>query len=169
MKEVRTLEGQLSGRGLRIGIVAARFNEAVVERLIAGALDALTRHGSASEDMRLVRVPGAFEIPLAAKVMAESGEHDAIVCVGALIRGETPHFDVLASQVTASLGQVQLATGVPIALGILTCNTAEQAMDRAGLKSGNKDFEAAVAAIEMAGLLRELKGDRSRGKRRDRT
>jgi 6,7-dimethyl-8-ribityllumazine synthase len=152
------VEGILVARGLRFAVVAARFNQAVVDRLLEGALDCLLRHGAGSSDLMVLRVPGAFELPIAAKLAAESGEHDAVVCLGALVRGATPHFDVLASQVTSALGQLALSSGVPIGFGLLTCDTMEQALERAGLKGGNKGFEAALAAIETVNLLRELKG-----------
>lgn len=166
---IELTEGALDGTGLRMAIVAARFNETVVERLLAGAIDGLVRHGVAAGDLHVARVPGAFEVPLAARVMAQEGTFDAVVCVGALVRGATPHFNLLASQVCSALGQVQLETGVPVAFAVLTCNSVEQAMDRAGLKGGNKGFEAAMVAIEMANLLRQLRRERPRGRRRDRT
>jgi 6,7-dimethyl-8-ribityllumazine synthase len=152
MVEVR--EGGHDGRGLKLGVVASRFNSAVTERLLSGALDALERHGVAEDAIRVVRVPGAFEIPLVADWMAASGEWDAIVCLGALIKGETPHFDFISAWVVAEIGRSSLAHRVPIALGILTTNTTEQALERSGTTHGNKGFEAALVAIEMANLLR---------------
>jgi 6,7-dimethyl-8-ribityllumazine synthase len=163
---MRTVEGALAGGGLRVAVVAARFNEAITERLLAGALDCLRRHGVAETALTVVHVPGSYEIPLAAKVLAESGEQDAVVCVGALVRGATPHFDVLASQVASGLGQVMLATGVPVTFGVLTCDSLEQAVERSGAKAGNKGWDAALAALEMANVLRELKAARvPRGER----
>lgn len=154
MVDVR--EGALDGRGLRLAVVASRFNSAVTERLLAGALDGLREHGVAEEATRVVRVPGAFEIPLIADRMAAGGEWDAIVCLGALIRGETPHFDFISGWVVGEIGRSSLAHRVPIALGILTTNTTEQALERAGAKHDNKGFEAALVAIEMANLCKGL-------------
>jgi 6,7-dimethyl-8-ribityllumazine synthase len=163
---IRTLEGSLMASGLRFAIVVARFNEVVTERLLQGALDGLRRHGAAEAGITVVKVPGSFELPLAAKMVAESAEVHAVIALGALLRGETPHFDVLASQVTGALGQVALASGIPVAFGLLTCDTLEQAMDRAGAKGGNKGFDAALVAIEMASLARDLKTERApRGRR----
>jgi 6,7-dimethyl-8-ribityllumazine synthase len=150
------IEGVLKANDLRIAIVASRWNDLIVSRLIGGAQDALTRLGASAANLTLVRVPGSFEIPLAAKKLAESGRCDAIVCVGAVIRGETPHFDYIAAEVTKGMGAVSLETGVPIAYGIITADTVEQAINRAGVKAGNKGFEAAMAAVEMANLLKEL-------------
>ena len=150
------LEGVLKANDLRIAIVASRWNDLIVSRLIGGAQDALLRLGASATNLTLVRVPGSFEIPLAAKKLAESGRCDAIICVGAVIRGETPHFDYIAAEVTKGMAAVSLETGVPIAYGIITADTVEQAINRAGVKAGNKGFEAAMAAVEMANLLREL-------------
>jgi 6,7-dimethyl-8-ribityllumazine synthase len=150
------IEGVLKANDLRIAIVASRWNDLIVTRLIGGAQDALLRLGANATNLTLVRVPGSFEIPLAAKKLAESGRCDAIICVGAVIRGETPHFDYIAAEVTKGMAAVSLETGVPIAYGIITADTVEQAINRAGVKAGNKGFEAAMAAVEMANLLREL-------------
>ena len=150
------LEGQLKADGLRFAIVASRWNDLIVSRLVGGAQDALLRLGAAAEQITLVRVPGSFEIPLAAKKLATSGRYDAIICVGAVIRGETPHFDYIAAEVTKGIASATMSTGVPIAYGIITADTVEQALNRAGVKAGNKGFEAAMSAVEMANLLKEL-------------
>ncbi len=150
----RTFEGNLLGQGLHVGIVAARFNEFIVNKLVGGAFDALQRHGVAAEDIDLAWVPGSFEIPLVAKRMAESGRYAAVVCVGAVIRGATPHFDYVAAEVSKGVANVSLGSGVPVIFGVLTTENIEQAIERAGTKAGNKGFDAAVAAIEMANLLR---------------
>lgn len=141
---------------MRVAIVAARFNELVVDGLLEGAQDTLARHGVAAQSVSIVRVPGAFEIPLAAKKLCESGQCDAVVALGAVIRGATPHFDYVAGQCAAGLGKVQLETGVPIAFGVLTTDTLEQALERAGSKAGNKGADAALSAIEMVNLLRDI-------------
>lgn len=151
-----TIDGHLRGDGLRIAVVVSRFNDLVTERLEAGAVDGLRRHGVDDASVTVVRVPGAFELPLAALRMASSGEVDAVVCVGAVVRGSTPHFDHVAGQCAAGIQRAQLDTGVPVIFGVLTTDTLEQALDRAGGKMGNKGFEAAVAAIEMADVLRQL-------------
>lgn len=152
----RTVQGVLDARGSRFGIVISRFNSFISDRLLDGALDALNRHGAADDDVTVAWVPGSFEIPLTAKRMAVSGKYDAVICLGALIRGETPHFDHLASVVTKSLGTLGLESGVPVIYGVLTCNTMEQAIERAGLKSGNRGFDAAMAAIEMIQVLKQV-------------
>jgi 6,7-dimethyl-8-ribityllumazine synthase len=144
------------GNGLKIGIVVARFNEAITNALLRGAQDALRRHGVAAEDVDIAWVPGAFEIPLAAKEMALSGQYQAIVCLGAVIRGATAHFDYVAGQVAGGLTTASLETRIPMAFGVLTTESIEQALERAGSKGSNKGFEAAVAAIEMANLMAEL-------------
>ncbi len=149
-------QGSLDGKGLRIGVVAARFNEVVVDKLVDGALDCLRRHGVADDDIELVWVPGSFELPLVARRLAESERVDAIVTLGAVVRGQTAHFDYVAAQ-AAEVGRVALATGVPITFGTLTTETFEQAVDRAGGKLGNKGWEAALAAIETARLLEDIK------------
>nr|PZN59009.1 MAG: 6,7-dimethyl-8-ribityllumazine synthase [Sphaerobacter thermophilus] len=153
---MRTIEGMLTGRGLRIGMVVARFNEFVTSKLMEGALDALVRHEVDPDAIDVLWVPGSFEIPLAAKRMADSGRYDAVVCLGAVIRGATPHFDYVASEVAKGVANVSLATGVPVIFGVLTTDTIEQAIERAGTKAGNKGFDAAVTAIEMANALRQL-------------
>ncbi|MSM38765.1 MAG: 6,7-dimethyl-8-ribityllumazine synthase [Geobacter sp.] len=150
-------EGNLDAKGLRFGIVVGRFNSFIGERLLEGAMDALLRHGADDGNIAVARVPGSFEIPLAAKAMAETGNYDALICLGAVIRGATPHFDYVAGEVAKGIAQVSLATGMPIAFGVLTTDTIEQAVERAGTKAGNKGFDAAVTAIESANLLKGLK------------
>ena len=152
----RVIEGDLSVRDLRIACVAARFNDFVVEALVRGALDILKRHGLPEKQIEIVRVPGAFEIPLVLRKLAMSRRYDALIALGAVIRGETPHFDYVASECASGIGRVALETGVPIAFGVLTTDTVEQAMDRAGGKAGNKGADAALTAIEMVNLLRRL-------------
>jgi 6,7-dimethyl-8-ribityllumazine synthase len=149
-------EGKLDAKGLKFGIVIARFNSFIGERLLEGAIDAIVRHGGDDKNIHVARVPGAFEIPLAAKKLAESGRYDALVCLGAVIRGSTPHFDYVASEVSKGVASVSLETGVPVAFGVLTTDTIEQAVERAGTKAGNKGFDAAVTAIEMANVFKEL-------------
>lgn len=153
---MRTLEGKLIGAGLKFALVVSRFNSFITERLLEGAADCLRRQGVAEDDLMLVRVPGAWEIPLAAKRLATSKAHDAVVCLAAVIRGSTPHFDYVAGEVSKGIAQVALESGVPISFGILTTDTLEQAIERAGSKAGNKGFAAAEAAIEMANLLKAL-------------
>jgi len=150
-------EGKLDAKGLKFGIIVSRFNSFISERLLEGAVDALVRHGGDDRNIYVARVPGAFEIPLAAQKLAGSGKYDAVICLGAVIRGSTPHFDYVASEVTKGIASVSLASGVPIAFGVLTTDTIEQAVERAGTKAGNKGFEAAVTAIETANLLKALK------------
>jgi 6,7-dimethyl-8-ribityllumazine synthase len=152
----RTIQGQLNSSGMRFAIVASRFNDFVTSRLLGGALDALERTGAAESDITVVRVPGSFEIPLAAKKLVQTKKYDAVICLGTLIRGETPHFDYLSSEVTKGIGSVALESGTPVAYGVLTADSVEQAIDRAGMKSGNKGFEAALSAVEMASLLKQL-------------
>lgn len=153
---IRTYEGSFDGRNLRVAVIASRFNETIGRSLLDGALDCLTRHGVTENDITVAWVPGAFELPAAAKRIAESGEVDAIVCVGAVIRGETPHFDYVAGHAAKGIGDASLATGIPIMFGVLTTDTLEQATSRAGGKMGNKGFEAALGAIEMANLYASL-------------
>ena len=148
------IEGTLRADGLRFAIVASRWNDMIVSQLIHGAEDALRRLGAGAEAITTLRVPGSFEIPLAAKRCAASGEYSAVICVGAIIRGETPHFDYLAAAVTNGIASAASETGVPISYGIITADTVEQAVNRAGVKAGNKGFEAAMSAVEMANLLR---------------
>ena len=150
-------EGNLDAKGLKFGIIVSRFNSFISERLLEGALDAIVRHGGSDADIHVARVPGAFEIPLAAKKMAEAGKYDAVICLGAVIRGSTPHFDYVASEVSKGIATVSLTSGVPIAFGVLTVDTIEQAVERAGTKAGNKGFEAAVTAIESVNLMKVLK------------
>ena len=152
----KTSEGRLVAKGLKFGIVASRFNEFITSKLLDGALDALTRHGADDGDIAVAWVPGAFEIPLLAKKMADSGKYDAVICLGAVIRGSTPHFDYIAAEVTKGVAQVALSTLVPTILGVITTDTIEQAIERAGTKAGNKGFEAAASAIEMANLIRSV-------------
>lgn len=151
-----TFNGQRRGDGLRVALVCSRFNELVTERLLAGATDGLLRHGVDPASVTTAWVPGAFELPLVAARLAASGEVDAVVCLGAVIRGATAHFDFVAGQCAAGVMRAQLDTGIPVILGVLTTDTVDQALDRAGGKSGNKGFDAAAAAIEMADLLRQL-------------
>jgi 6,7-dimethyl-8-ribityllumazine synthase len=150
------IEGKLDAKGLRVGIIVGRFNSFIAERLLDGALDALVRHGAADTDIDILRVPGAFEIPLAAQKMAGRGRYDAIICLGAVIRGSTPHFDYVASEVSKGVASVSLNSGVPVIFGVLTTDTIEQAVERAGTKAGNKGFDAAVTAIETANVFKEL-------------
>ena len=151
---MKVIEGKLTAEGLHIGIVAARFNEFITNKLVSGAIDALKRHGASEENITLAWVPGAFEIPLGAQKMANSHNFDAIICLGAVIRGSTPHFDYVAGEVTKGVAQVGLHTGVPTIFGVLTTENIEQAIERAGTKAGNKGFDAAMTAIEMANLLK---------------
>jgi 6,7-dimethyl-8-ribityllumazine synthase len=146
------MEGGLSAAGKRFAIVVSRFNAFITERLFLSAYDGLLRSGAKKKDIALVRVPGAFEIPLAARTLAETKKYDAILCIGCLLRGDTAHYDVIVNEVTRGIGQSAQETGVPHAFGVLTCDTLEQAIDRAGLKMGNKGLEAALAAVEMANL-----------------
>ncbi len=150
------LEGDLSAAGMRFAVVVARWNAVITERLVQGALDALMRSGARREDIQIARVPGSWEIPAAARPLAETGKFDAIITLGCLIRGETAHYEAIYNEVARGIGQSQQETGVPHSFGVLTCETLEQALDRAGLKSGNKGFEAAAAAIEMASLRRKI-------------
>jgi 6,7-dimethyl-8-ribityllumazine synthase len=146
-------EGKLDAAGLRFGIVVGRFNSFISERLLEGALDALVRHGANADTIDVARVPGSFEIPLAAQKMAESGRYDALICLGAVIRGATPHFEYVSAEVSKGVAHVSLKTGIPVAFGVLTTDSIEQAIERAGTKAGNKGFEAATTAIETARLL----------------
>ncbi len=155
-QDVQTVEGMLTGRGKRFGIVVGRFNELIGGKLLEGALDALVRHEVTPADVTVAWCPGAFEIPLVAKRLAASGGVDAIICLGAVIRGATPHFEYVAGEVAKGVAAVGLETGVPVIFGVLTTDTIEQAIERAGTKAGNKGFEAAMAAIEMANLMAAL-------------
>lgn len=154
---MRTIEGYLVGEGLKIGIAASRFNSLIVGKLLEGAEDGLKRHCVKSEDIDLVWVPGAFELPLVAKRMAESGEYDAIICLGAVIRGATSHYDLVCAEVSKGIAQVSMQTGLPVIFGVLTTDSIEQALERAGTKAGNKGFDCAMSAIEMAQLFRTMK------------
>ena len=147
------IEGKLDAKGFRFGLIVSRFNSFICERLLEGALDTLVRHGADEKQLSVVRVPGAFEIPLIAKKMAASGKYDAVVCLGAVIRGGTPHFDYVYSEVTKGVASVSLESGLPIAFGVLTTDSVEQASERAGTKAGNKGSEAAMSAIEMVNLM----------------
>ncbi len=151
-----TFEGNLIGTGLKIGVVASRFNELLSTRLVAGAQDALLRHGVAEEDVDVAWVPGGFEIPLVSKKMASSGRYDAVVALGVVIRGGTPHFEYVASEIAKGVSKASLDTGVPVMFGVITADSIEQAVERAGTKSGNKGWDAALAAIEMAHLMRSM-------------
>ncbi len=153
---MKTFEGKLMAEGLRFGIVVARFNEFIGGKLLSGAFDAINRHGGNDENVSVAWVPGAFEIPLTAKRMAKSGNYDAVICLGAVIRGATPHFEMVAGEVTKGVALVGLETGIPVIFGVLTTDTIEQAIERAGTKAGNKGFDAAVTAIEMANLLKQF-------------
>ena len=158
----RETKGNLSAKGLRLAIVVSRFNSFITERLLAGALDALERAGADEKQIEVVRVPGSFEIPVTAKTLAQTRRYDALICLGCIIRGETQHFDYLSAEVTRGIQLAALETGVPMAFGVLTTDTLEQAVDRAGAKSGNKGAEVALAAVEMANLLRNTR----RGKKK---
>jgi 6,7-dimethyl-8-ribityllumazine synthase len=152
----RILEAQISAQGLKLAVAVSRFNSFITERLLAGAIDAFLRHGGLDDDLTVIKTPGAFELPITVQAAAKSGTYNAIVALGAVIRGSTPHFDYVAAEVSKGLAQVSLSTSVPVSFGVLTCDTVEQAVDRAGTKAGNKGFEAMVTAMEMAGLMRLL-------------
>ncbi len=158
---LRAVEGELNAAGKRFGVVVARFNAFITERLLQSAYDGLVRCGAAKRDIEIVRVPGAFEVPSAARTLAETGKYDAIICLGCLLRGDTAHYDVIVNEVTRGIGQSAQETGVPHAFGVLTCDTLEQAIDRAGLKMGNKGFDAALAAVEMAAITAVVRGQGS--------
>lgn len=153
---MKTVEGALNGKGLSFSIVVSRFNEFISNRLLEGALDCLTRHGVLDKDITVVKVPGAFEMPLVAKKLAEGGKSDAVIALGTVIRGGTPHFDYVSSEVTKGLAAVSLSTGCPVLFGVITADTVDQAVERAGTKAGNKGFHAALSAIEMANLAKSL-------------
>ena len=156
MSNLKNIEGDLSARGVRFGIVCSRFNGFIGERLFEGAVDTLGRHGAESANIEVVRVPGAYEIPLAAKMMAASKRYDALIALGVVIRGETPHFEYVAGECIKGISQVSMQYDIPVGLGVLTVNTIEQAIERAGTKAGNKGSDAALAAIEMLNLIRQL-------------
>jgi len=169
--EPNKIEGSLSGAGLRLGIVVSRFNSFITERLLEAALDALTRGGARGDDVDVVHVPGSFELPLAAKKMAGTGRYDALIAIGCILRGETAHYDYVCSETSRGLQLAQMDTGVPIMFCVLTCDTLEQAIDRAGLKGGNKGFEAGLGALEMGQLSRKLResakpGSSAKGRRK---
>jgi 6,7-dimethyl-8-ribityllumazine synthase len=149
-------EGNLDAKGLKFALVVSRFNDVICSRLLEGALDGLRRTGAADEHIDIFRVPGSFEIPLVAKRLAVQKKWDAVICLGALIRGETPHFDYLSAEVTKGVAQTAMETGIPITYGVITADTVEQALNRAGLKSGNKGFESALAAVELANLMKQV-------------
>ena len=152
----KVIEGKLSAKGVRFGLVVSRFNDFINKRLMEGALDALNRHGAEDKNISIIKVPGSFEIPLMAKKLADSGNYDAVICLGAVIRGATPHFEYISAEVTKGIAQVALDTGVPISFGILTTDNIEQAIERAGTKSGNKGWDAAISAIEMVNVLKSV-------------
>ena len=156
MKEVKVLEGMLNAQGLRFGIVVSRFNEFFTSKLLGGALDTLHRHGANEDDITVAWVPGAFELPLVSKKMAESGKYDAIIALGTVIRGSTTHYDYVCNEVSKGIAQVSLATGVPVMFGVITTENIEQAISRAGSKSGNKGYDCALSAIEMVNLMGQM-------------
>jgi 6,7-dimethyl-8-ribityllumazine synthase len=156
MTDINTFEGMLLGEGLKFGIVVARFNDFITNKLLDGAKDALVRHGVNEEDIEVTWVPGSFEIPLVAQKMANTKRYDAVICLGAVIRGGTPHFEYVASEVTKGIAQVGLNTGMPVIYGVITADTLEQAIERAGTKQGNEGSKAAITAIEMANLLKTI-------------
>ena len=158
-------KGNLNAKGLRLAIVVSRFNSFITERLLAGALDVLVRAGAGDKQVEVVRVPGSFEIPVAAKRLAETGRYHALVCLGCIIRGQTQHFDYISAEVTRGIQLAAVETGVPIAFGVLTTDTLEQAIDRAGAKSGNKGADAALSAVEMATLLQKVSGNPEKKRR----
>ena len=156
MPHIKTIEGQLDAKGLKVAILASRFNDFIVDKLIGGAVDALTRHGASREDLTIVKIPGAFEMPLVAQKLAKSGKYDGIVCVGAVIRGATPHFDVVVNECAKGLAQESLAFSMPLGFGVLTTDIIEQAIERAGTKAGNKGVDAAMAMLETARVVAQL-------------
>jgi 6,7-dimethyl-8-ribityllumazine synthase len=161
-KQYRLIEGEFSAKGLRFAVVVSRFNSFITERLLGGALDALRRNGAPADAIDVAKVPGSLEIAVVAREMAASGRYDAVICLGAVIRGDTPHFDYVAAESAKGVAAAGRETGVPTIYGILTCNTLEQAINRAGAKSGNKGFDAAMGAIEMANLMKQLRKGRSK-------
>lgn len=156
MLHVKTIEGQFDAKGMKVAIIATRFNDFIVDRLVGGAVDYLARHGASREDLTIVRLPGAFEMPIAAKKLAASGKYDGIVALGAVIRGATPHFDFVCNEAAKGLAQVSLDSGIPVGFGLLTCDTLDQAIERAGSKGGNKGVEAAAAMLETFRVLEQL-------------
>jgi len=153
---MKIIEGELQAKGLRFGIVVSRFNDFITNRLLDGAMDALLRHGADAKEVTVVKVPGAFEIPVVAKKMASQGTYNAVLCLGTVIRGATPHFDYVAAEVSKGIASASMDTGVPISFGVITSDTIEQAIERAGTKSGNKGWDAAITAIEMAQVMKKL-------------
>lgn len=153
---MKIIQGELQAEGLKFAVVVSRFNDFITGRLLDGAVDALVRHGAKEEDIEVVKVPGAFEIPLVAMKLASKGSYNAVICLGTVIRGATPHFDYVAAEVSKGVASASMETGVPIAFGVITSDTIEQAVERAGTKSGNKGFDAAITAIEMAQVLKKL-------------
>jgi 6,7-dimethyl-8-ribityllumazine synthase len=153
----KTFEGKLVGKGLKVAVAISRFNEFISSKLLSGAMDALKRHEVSEDDMAIAWVPGSFELPLAARKLAESKKYDAVICLGAIIRGATPHFDFIAAEAAKGIAHAGLDTGVPVIFGVITADTLEQAIERAGTKAGNKGADAALAAIEMANLLKSMK------------
>lgn len=153
---MKTLEGKLTAKNMKIAIVVARFNEFITSKLLSGCIDCLIRHEAADEDLTVVWVPGAFEIPMAAKKLAESGKYDAVICLGAVIRGATPHFDYVCAEASKGIAQVSMQTGVPVAFGVLTTENIQQAVERAGTKAGNKGVDCAMTAMEMVNLFKEM-------------
>ena len=152
------IQGEFKAHGIRIGIVVSRFNEFITQQMLNGAIDALTRHGAEDENIQIIKVPGAFEIPYAAALMARQKRYDTIICLGAVIRGETPHFEYISAEVTKGIAQIALDTSIPIIYGVITTESIEQAIERAGTKAGNKGWDAAMAAIEMVDLYRKMGG-----------
>lgn len=153
---MKTLEGKLTAKNMKIAIVVARFNEFITSKLLSGCIDCLIRHEAADEDLTVAWVPGAFEIPMAAKKLAESGRYDAVICLGAVIRGATPHFDYVCAEASKGIAQVSMQTGVPVAFGVLTTENIQQAVERAGTKAGNKGVDCAMTAMEMVNLFKEM-------------
>jgi len=153
----KVIQGDLNAKGFKFGIVASRFNDFITARLLDGAVDALTRHGASDADIEVVRVPGAYEIPLVAQKLARSKKYSAVICLGAVIRGATPHFEYVSAEVSKGIAAVSMETGLPVVFGVLTTDTIEQAVERAGAKAGNKGFDAAMTAVEMGNLMRRLR------------
>lgn len=153
---MKTLEGKLTAKNMKIAIVVARFNEFITSKLLSGCIDCLIRHEAANEDLTVAWVPGAFEIPMAAKKLAESGKYDAVICLGAVIRGATPHFDYVCAEASKGIAQVSMQTGVPVVFGVLTTENIQQAVERAGTKAGNKGVDCAMTAMEMVNLFKEM-------------
>ena len=153
---MKVIQGELQAKGLKFAVIVSRFNDFITGKLLEGAVDALVRHGAKEEDIDVIKVPGAFEIPLAARKVASKGSYNALICLGTVIRGATPHFDYVAAEVSKGIATASMETGVPMAFGVLTTDTIEQAVERAGTKSGNKGFDAAMTAIEMAQVFKKL-------------